>query len=186
MIGLGSDKNIENQNCRDIIYIFTEHYQRQLFQQDCHGIWLPLAFRLVCSLLKKCQWIILPLPPTMNVHHVWWVGEIVSKCYLAKGFVGLLQMILQQLKCQVKNNFCPFNDCTWPFGSDDGGTQVFFLIWEWEHLGTLKKELPENVINTIYIPSAWTFLTETTMPVSRAMMVNPCATILPLIIFCKK
>ena len=122
------------QDCRDIIYIFTEHYQRQIFQQDCHGIWLPLAFRLVCSLLKKCQWIILPLPPTMNVDHVWWAGEIVSKCYLVKGFVGLLQMILQQLKCQVKNIFCPFNDCTWPFGSDDGGTQVFFLIWEWEHL----------------------------------------------------
>ena len=122
----------------------------------------------------------------MNAHHVWWVGEIVSNCYLAKGFVGLLQVILQQLNCQVKNIFCPFNDCTWPFGSDDGGTQVFFLIWEWEHLHSNdKKEWPENVIDTIYIPSAWPFLTETTMPVSRAMMVNPCATILPLIIFCK-
>ena len=41
----------------------------------------------------------------MNAHHVWWVGEIVSNCYLAKGFVGLLQMILQQLKCQVKEYF---------------------------------------------------------------------------------
>ena len=48
-----------------------------------------------------------------------------------------------------------------------------------------KKEWPENLIDAIYIPSAWAFLTETTMPVSRAMMVNPCATILPLIIFCK-
>ena len=57
---------------------------------------------------------------------------------------------------------------TWPFGSDVGATQVFFRI---------QRETNKLGLGSI-------LLTETIMPVSRAMTVNPWATILPRIIFC--